>query len=218
MSITAIHEMIKRAKDHEQKHKNLAQLLEQHIENNEYSGIKLPDDDATTGLVRFVTAYIEHVPKFIEATHNITSSAGILMHASPFIELAEAYFLKPPSIVAGHVGLDELMYEAYLAHRLMEEVNDRFMVRTSVPLIPMDMTKSNLIIHTLIGEPFANELDEAVHYTTERAMIREHVYSSEAFLAYVDQHVDNHWENEIKHWPCLIDHLSVNIQISGLDA
>jgi hypothetical protein len=214
--VITIHEMIKRAKAHERQHHNLATLLEQHVDSHDCSPIVLPKSGAIENLVKFVTAYIEHVPKFIEATQSITSSAGILDHTEPFIDLAEAYFLKPPSILAGHFGLDELMYEAYLAHRLMEEVNDRFMVRTSVPLIPMDMTKSNLIIHTLIGEPFANELDEAVHYTTEQAKAREHVYDSEAFKTYVRKHIDNQWEPEIKHWPCLIDHLSVDIDLNGL--
>lgn len=218
MPVIAIHEMIKRAKAHEKQHHNLATLLKQHVEARDYSPILLPKEDAIESLVKFVTAYIEHVPKFIEATQSIISSAGISTHTEPFIELAEAYFLKPPSIVEGHFGLDELMYEAYLAHRLMEEVNDRFMVRTSVPLIPMDMTKSNLIIHTLIGEPFANELDEAVYYTTEQAMAREHVYDSDAFKAYVKKHIDNQWDREINHWPCLVDQLSVDIDLSGLGA
>lgn len=218
MPVTAIHEMIERAKAHEKQHHNLATLLEQHAGIHNYSPILLPKHDAVEHLVQFVTAYIEHVPTFIEATENITSAAGILAYAKPFIELAEAYFLKPPSILAGHFGLDELMYEAYLAHRLLEEVNDRFMVRTSIPLIPMDMTKSNLIIHTLIGEPFANELDEAVHFTTEQAMAREHVYDSDIFKAYVEEHIDNDRKPEIKHWPCLVDHLSVDIDLNGLGA
>jgi hypothetical protein len=108
------------------------------------------------------------------------------------------------------------MDEAYLAHRLIEEVNDRFMLRTSIPLVPVDMTMSNLIVHSLIGEPFANELDEAVHYTVDRTMLKQHVYESEEFKAYVDLHKDNHWEKEQQHWPCLTDQLSINLQFAHM--
>lgn len=215
MKINAIQSMIELAKNHERQHGNLAKLIELHIDNSAYLAIQLPEKNAVASLVEFVTSYIEHVPKFIEATRCITSVAGIVEHAEPFLCLAEDYFLKPPKMISGHFGLHELMYEAYLAHRLIEEVNDRFMLHTSVPLIPMDMTKSNLIVHTLIGEPFANELDDAVHYAAGLGTEREHVYDSSAFKSYIKKHKNNHWEREIKHWPCLTDKLSVNIQLNG---
>lgn len=214
MNIQAMHETIIMAKHHEEKTGHLAKLLEQHLQSDIHIAIKLPKDDPIKGLLEFVIAYIEHVPSFIEATRAITNSAKIHEYAEPFLQLAEDFFLKPPEIVAGHVGLDELMDEAYLAHRLMEEVNDRFMLRSSIPLIPMDMTLSNLIIHNLIGEQFANELDEAVEQIVQRTMLKEHVYETAEFKTYVALHKNNQWEQEYHHWPCLMDQLSINLQFS----
>ncbi|MFT5578596.1 MAG: hypothetical protein ACI9WS_001351 [Paraglaciecola psychrophila] len=215
MKIKAIQSMIESAKAHEMQYGHLATLLSYQIKSNQKLPIQLPEHGPLERLLTFVTSYIEHVPEFIEATRSITSAAGIADYAEPFVALAEDYFLKPPSIVAGHFGLHELMYEAYLAHRLIEEVNDRIMLHTSVPLVPMDMTKSNLLIHSLIGEPFANELDDAVHYTAQIAVEQEHVYSGAAFQRYVEAHRNNRWSAEVKHWPCLIDHLASAAEFSG---
>ncbi len=216
MTTDAIRDTIALAKLHEQEHQHLAALLNRHVQSNMHIAIQLPKEDASASLMRFVIAYIEHVPDLIDAARAITEEANIQACAEPFLKLAEDYFLKPPEIVAGHIGLHELMDEAYLAHRLIEEVNDRYMVRTSIPLVPIDMTMSNLIVHSLIGEPFANELDEAVHYTVERAMMKEYVYDSAEFKAYVAQHKNNDWEKEHQHWPCLTDQLSINLQFAHI--
>lgn len=216
MSTAAIRDTIRLARLHEQQHGHLAKLMAHHVQNNVHVAIQLPEDHPTESLVEFVVAYIENVPSFIDAVRYITQKANIQDYAESYLKLAEDYFLKPPEIVAGHVGLEELMDEAYLAHRLMEEVNDRFMIRSSIPLVPMDMTMSNLIVHSLIGEPFANELDEAVQYTVERTMMKEHVYDSDEFKAYVEAHKNNQWDSELKNWPCLTDELSIDLQFAGL--
>ena len=216
MTTDAIRDTIALAKLYEQQHGHLAELFDRHVRDHIHFTIQLPEQNATASLVDFVIAYIEHVPNFIDAARAITSEAKIEEYAEPFLKLAEDYFLKPPEIVSDHIGLDELMDEAYLAHRLIEEVNDRFMIRTSIPLVPMDMTMSNLIVHSIIGEPFANELDEAVHYTAERTMMKEHVYEKPEFIAYVAQHKNNDWGREQQHWPCLTDQLSINLQFAHM--
>jgi hypothetical protein len=210
----AIRDTIALAKLQEQQQGHLAKLFDANLLDNIHLTIQLPEQDASNSLVNFVIAYIEHVPDLIDAARAITEQAKIQEYTEPFLKLAEEFFLKPPEIVAGHVGLDELMDEAYLAHRLIEEVNDRFMIRASIPLVPVDMTMSNLIVHSIIGEPFANELDEAVYYTVERAMRKQHVYDSEEFKTYVAQHQHNHWEKEHQHWPCLTDKLAINLQFA----
>jgi hypothetical protein len=212
----AIRDTIALARLHEQQHGHLATLFDRHIKNSMHFTIQLPEKNASASLVDFVIAYIEHVPNFIDAARAISHEAKIHEYAEPFLKLAEDYFLKPPEIVAGHIGLDELMDEAYLAHRLIEEINDRFMIHTSIPLVPMDMTMSNLIVHSIIGEPFANELDEAVNYTAEKTMMKKHVYEKPEFIAYVARHKNNDWHKEQKHWPCLTDQLSINLQFSHM--
>lgn len=214
MSTDAIRDSIELAKLHEQQQGQLARLLQQQLLNNIHATIQLPEEGACQSLLIFVVAYIEHVPNFIDAAREITRQAHIEDYAESFLKLAEDYFLKPPEIVARRAGLAELMDQAYLAHRLIEEVNERFMIRTSIPLVPMDMSMSNLIIHSLIGEPFSNELDEAVNYTVERTPFKEQIYETEAFKKYIANH--KHGVYEQKHWPSLTDKLSINLQFRHL--
>ena len=213
MKTAVIRDTIKLAKLEEQQHGHLAKLLERQLQSNMHFAIQLPEDNALQALSEFVIAYIENVPDFIDAARTITKEANIQEYSERFLKVAEDYFIKPPEIINGHIGLHELMDEAYLAHRLMEEVNDRYMVRSSIPLIPMDMTMSNLIVHNLIGEPFANELDEAVNYTVMKSMPHESAYDTPEFRRYVEKHKNDHWEKESKHWPCLTDRLSIHLQL-----
>ncbi len=215
LATTAIRDTIALALQHEAKTSHLAIQLKAHMLDRVHMAIQLPEGNAVGSIVDFIIAYIEHVPSFLEAAWDITESAGIRSYATPILSLAESYFLKPPEIVNGHIGLDELMDEAYLAHRLLDEVNDRFMVRAGIPLVPMDMTISNLIVHNLIGEPFSNELDDAVQIAAGRLMNREQVYESNEFKDYVATHRGDQWQAELERWPCLTDQLSINLQLPG---
>ena len=60
------------------------------------------------------------------------------------------------------------MYQAYLAHRLLEELNDALNAIYNCPVIPVDMTRSNLIVHHIIGEPFANQIDGAIQLLNDK--------------------------------------------------
>jgi hypothetical protein len=208
-----IRDTIKLAKLHEQQHGHLATLLKQQYLNSIHMTIQLPEDNPAQSLMTFVVAYIEQVPRFIDAARAITQQAKIQTYTDPFLHLAEDFFLKPPEVIRGNTGLIDLMDEAYLAHRLIEELNDRFMSKSGIPLVPMDMSMPNLIIHSLIGEPFSNELDAAVCYITERTIDNQHVYDSEAFKVYVAEHKNHQWDAEQQQWPCLTDKLGITLQL-----
>lgn len=166
-------------------------------------------------LMDFVVSYIRHVPDFIEAVHKIGQANNIESVTGPFLRIAEEFFLSPPELVDGHAGLDALLDEAYLAHRIIEEVNDHILARFGIPLAPMDMTKANLIVHSLIGEPFANDLDHAVQYSVEMLLMRGSVLDrylvSDAFQRYVGEHQRNGWQQELGQFPCLGGDLSVDL-------
>jgi hypothetical protein len=185
-----------------------------------HTSIHLPSNDPSGALVDFIIRYIEHVPNFIDAIGGLTRAAGIYEYSSIFLNMAEDFFVSPPSVVQNKDGLRALMAEAYLAHRLIEEVNDRILGRCGIPLAPMDMTRSNLIVHELIGEPYANELDFIVFYATESHMNKESSMDNPAFHKYVEEHKKHGWKAELDRWPCLADDLSINLsfdQPSGED-
>lgn len=173
----------------------------------------LPEDDPEAGLVKFVTNYIEHVPDFIEALQELTQSAGIYDYAEVFLSIAEDYFLNPLELVSEHSGMHQLIDEAYLAHRLIEEINDRVAMTYGVPLAPMDMTMSNIIVHELLGEEFANQLDLAVHYSIESFFNSDDFANNPAFQHYIEMRRKNGWQDALERWPCLAGDSAVYISL-----
>lgn len=176
--------------------------------------IQLPPEQAEAVLRDFVVRYVEHVPAFIEAIDALTQEAGINNRVAPLLNIACDYFLSPPDLVSGRSQLVALLDEAYLAHRLLEEVNDRFIGYCGIPLAPMDTTRANVIAHELIGEPFANELDQAVLFSAE-LLLNEYPFEGDSFEHYVAQHRDRGWSEELRRWPCLATDLDIGLRLSS---
>lgn len=209
-STNPIRQLIQQAQEQDSASGKLLEFVEcrkGHLHN----AIKLPPDQATKNLADFVVRYIKHVPDFIEAIGTMAKEAGIDSDVGPLLKIASDYFLSPPSIVDPHSQLQALLDEAYLAHRLLEEVNDRFMAKSGIPLAPMDMTIANVIAHELIGEPFANELDQAVLFSAE-LLLDERGFTGEHIKEYVMAHKLNGWSQELERWPCLVEDLSLSVK------
>ncbi|WP_461482224.1 hypothetical protein, partial [Porticoccus sp.] len=154
MDTVNLRQAIATAKAHEQSTGQLAHLMQTRA-NRLHHTIQLPPRNIVPALLNFIIHYIDQVPEFIDAVDAIANECNISDYTEPVMNVAKEFFIQPPELIDGHHGLSALMDESYLAHRLIEEVNDRFMSRYNMPLVPMDMTRSNLIIHHLIGEPFA---------------------------------------------------------------
>ena len=211
MTTAALREQIQRAKEHEAATGHLHTLLEQQLPHL-HPAIDLPDSGAGAALWRFVSAYIDEVPELLDAANDVAREAGIESQISPVLKIAEEYFLTPPAILAGHEGLDSLLDEAYLAHRLVEEVNDLYIRHFGQPLIPLDMTVANLIAHQLIGEPFANQLDEAVHHSLDE-MLDDESFEQESVEAYRDKLVSAETGKAWKKWPCMSRRLGIELDL-----
>lgn len=212
-SILLIRESISEAKELEAQKPTLKPFLEQKAEHLHHC-IELPKDHPGDALYSFVLRYIEHVPEFIEALCSLSKEAGIYEQIRVFIELAEGYFLKPPEVVDTEDGMKALVDEAYLAHRLVEEVNDRVMISCGAPLTPMDMTISNIIIHELLGEEFANKLDFAVLYTTESLFNAPNCLNSRELKNYVQKRKQDGWKSDLNLWPCLAGDSAISLRMT----
>lgn len=212
MNIAALRERIDSALQHETEHGTLAAELAARIDGL-HRAIRLPSADAPGTLLRFVRAYVDEVPELVEAAASVATEAGIDAQIKPVLRLAEEFFLNPPQVMEGHDGLEALLDEAYLAHRLVEEVNDRYIAHFGQPLIPLDTTVANLVAHQLIGEPFANQLDAAVHHASE-TLLDPQIFSSDSTSAYraklASPQLSAAWQN----WPCLSRQLGIELQLN----
>lgn len=211
MNTAAIRQLIAQARRHEAESQALAQSLQSQLERL-HPAIRLPADDAPGVLTAFVVAYIEEVPDVLDAAAEVAREAGIEGAIKPVLKVAEQFFLQPPALMAGHEGLDGLLDEAYLAHRLVEEVNDRYITHLGRPLIPLDTTRANLIAHQLIGEPFANQLDEAVRHALA-GMLDDASFAQPSVEAYRERLNAPDTATAWQRWPCLSQQLGVELQL-----
>lgn len=211
MNTAALREQIQHALQHEAETGHLTRQLETQLPHL-HPAIQLPDADAKGVLTRFVTAYIEQVPDLLDAANDVAREAGIEDQIKPVLKIAEQFFIQPPAIMEGHTGLDGLLDEAYLALRLVEEVNDLYIKHFGQPLIPLDMTVANLITHQLIGEEFANQLDEAVHHAVDE-MLNEESFALESVETYREKLASPDTGAAWKRWPCLSRQLGVELEL-----
>jgi len=211
MNTAALREQISLAHQHEASTGQLAQQLEKKLPHL-HPAISLAEGDRNIVMTRFVTAYVDLVPDLLDAANDVAREAGIESQVKPVLKIAEQFFLQPPAILAGHIGLDGLLDEAYLAHRLVEEVNDLYIKHFGQPLIPADTTVANVIAHQLIGETFANQLDEAVHHAVDE-MLNEDNFALESVEAYREQLKSVATEAAWKRWPCLSRKLGVELEL-----
>lgn len=211
MNTAALREQIQRAHQHEAKTRQLSRQLETQLPHL-HPAIHLPELDAKGVLTRFVAAYIEQVPDLLDAAHAVALEAGIEDQIKPVLKIAEHFFLQPPTIMDGHEGLDSLLDEAYLAHRLVEEVNDLYIKHFGQPLIPSNTTVASVIAHQLIGETFANQLDEAVHHAVDE-MLDDESFALDSVEAYRDRLSSPDTEAAWKRWPCLSRQLGVGLDL-----
>jgi hypothetical protein len=136
----------------------------------------LPEPDPIAALMAFIRSYVESVPSCLQLVTAVSKRLGFFDYAAPFLHLAEDYFLQPPSELPQDGGLEALLDEAFLAHRLLEEVNDHHIRHLQRPLLPLDMTEANIIVHHLLGDEFATQLERLVQFTAGQLLHREHVW------------------------------------------
>jgi hypothetical protein len=107
-----------------------------------------------------------------------------------------------------------MLDEAYLAHRLIEEANDHLMECIGYPLIPVELTRSNIIVHGIIGEPYANELDAIAESLSRQMLALENVYHTEAFAQQVRREKDSgHWDQVWSRWPCMMSSSDISLKL-----
>ncbi len=149
--------------------------------------IDLPDGEPAEKLLQFVVRYIEDAPQMLHDLQDAALEAGLTQYVAPIVQVASEFFTLPPKGLNEGTALTCLMGKAYLAQRLLEEVNETYIAQVGQPMVPMDMTLSNVIVHTLIGEPFANDLDQLVNVAVERLFGPKKAYQNPDFKAFMSR-------------------------------
>ena len=180
-----------------------------------HKNINLPREYPTLALHKFLVDYIELAPSIIDAATQCARETSVFEHVGPFISVANQFFMKPLSALCHDPNsLLGMLDEAYLAHRLIEEANDQLLERVGYPLIPVELTRSNIIVHGIIGEPYANEPDAIAENLSLQMLALDNVYHTEAFAQQVRREKDSgHWDQVWSRWPCIMASKDISLKL-----
>ncbi|BFM04827.1 hypothetical protein [Halioxenophilus aromaticivorans] len=169
--------------------------------------VALPRGQEFDALSKFVVAYIDALPDCLEHFHRVAEQANLSPYTDLFLNLATDFVLAPPAELELEVGFGHLMDEAFMAHRLLEELNDRCLHYLGGPGLPVDNSFANVIVHGLIGDEFANDLDLAVHFAIESQAAQERAVTANLHAKPLQAVAD-----AAKDWPTLGEELMVGIR------
>lgn len=200
----AIRATLELAKQHEERTQSLYRYLCV-ARNHLHPAILLPKGGSVEALVDFVVKYIEQIPDLVAQAQHLAAQRGLEQHIHPIAHTIIDLFINPPSLLDDVFGLGELMLEAYLAHRLLEEINDNYVVKFGQPLLPVDMTVSNSIMHHLIGDELGEQLDQLVADIFDE-LKDNHLDFMDAEAPLVNAVNSDSWQ---KNWRCFTDSASV---------
>ncbi|PSF10024.1 hypothetical protein [Marinobacter halophilus] len=174
-------------------------------------------DQPATSLFQFAVEYIEMAPRLIECVDACSKEAGIAALFQPFVDAATRYFTEPSVLLVRYDGLDGLLIRAYLCHRLMEEMHDNNRSIRAGELIDLEATRANLLAHELIGEPFANELDDAITVTVLQIAGTPDYYNLD-LDPFIDQVNNRAWDWMRHYWENLLErnHIRFSLGSSSL--
>jgi len=174
--------------------------------------VQLPEEQPLEKLYEFVVRYIQDVPNMLDGLQSAALEVGLVEYVQPVIRVASEFFTTPPQEMTQEAGLAALMGQAYLAMRLFEEVNETYIFKVGQPLMPMDMTMSNLIIHTLIGEPYANDMDALVEHAVEQLFTP--AYQSADFKAFMSRKEADNLVHICRQVPCMSSEMGLASQFA----
>lgn len=169
-----------------------------------------------TCLFQFVVEYIEMAPRLIECVQACAREAGKEKLFEPFVRAAIRYFTQPSALLVRYDGLDGLLIRAYLCHRLLEEMHESNRSTRASELVDIEATRANLLAHQLIGEPFANELDDSITVTVLQIAGTPDFYELN-LDPFVEQVNNAAWDWMRHYWESLLERNHIRFSLgSGL--
>lgn len=167
-------------------------------------------------LFRFAQEYIEMAPRLIECVDACAVEAGSRDLFQPFIDAAICYFTRPSVLLLRYDGLDGLLIRAYQCHRLMEEMHENNRSIRASELFDLEATRANLVAHEMIGEPFANELDQAITMTVAQIAGTPDFYNLD-LEPFIDQVNNRAWDWMRNYWENLLvrNHIRIALRSNG---
>lgn len=202
VSVEGIFKLINQAQSLESATSSFKQLMDKKARQL-HLVIGLHDENPGECLTRFAIEYIEMAPRLIECVQACSHESHYDLLFKPFVDTSLGFFINPQVKALKHQSLETLLVSAYLCHRLMEEMYDNNRTTRNSELCAVESTQANLLAHQLIGEPFANELDQSLEITAKRLAGSPDYYQMD-LKPFVNQAQHQSWIWMRNYWQTLL--------------
>ena len=181
--------------------------LEQHIDKAIISlstMIHIPEEHAPTHLNRFITDYYQYMQREFRSWAEQDDSAPGMPNLHVHLERSRN--------AASHPQLDQLG-EAYIAMRVLEEVNDHYIGKNQQPLTRYDISIANVIAGTLLGEHGTDRAEQIVNHLLDE-WNQKRQQSSAAQTP--DSNAATGTSRIYYQWPCLASQFGFSSSLADL--
>jgi len=158
MKVNQIRKQIADAVAVEKETGNLAELIRK---SAKAQNIELTNENLNN-LFGFLQNYIEHVPALLEKLADQAQERNMYEDIAPVLQTVQQYFLSSNDVIPDRLGLLGLLDDAYLAHRVMQEIAEMYSREKGIALLPVDTTPANELVRELIGEPHVSMLEAGI--------------------------------------------------------
>lgn len=126
-------------------------------------------------VINFISEYIEHALALMNLIEDAAANSGVQHDVQPILDATEDYFLTADDVIPDHLGLVGLVDDAYLTHKLMQAISDRYRSQSGESLLPLEPHDDNAFVRRLIGEPFVTILDDHVAATLDSLTVQQNI-------------------------------------------
>ena len=186
----------------------LSRFLGQRFDHLHHS-IMVQGHDVPESLALFIERYVGLATDIVATLNNVIHSIGIGGEMAQQAATAQQFLDIPLTIVSRQQELESQMYQAYLAGRFVEELNDVVETQCGNPVIRVDITRSNLLVHHIIGEPFANQIDGAIQLLNDKLI--DSINKDSAVQRKIKTYGKNLSSDPVMRYPCLTDSSSIRL-------
>lgn len=177
------------------------------------SMLALREGDELAQLLEFISLYIDRCPDCLDACQHLAAQTRIEPYTQRYIDTATQCFFDSHPVIDSLSGSHAFLCRSYLCHRMLEELNDLIMIERRWPLVPMDNSHVNLIVHTLIGDEQANLLDQTILINMEliRSQLSEaekNVFQQDEAQQQLARLCQQGWKTTLEQWPFLNDDMT----------
>jgi hypothetical protein len=137
-------------------------------------GVEAAADDVERG-ARFVVAYIEQVPYMMKVAMTAAVNVGLEPEMRRILDMVESYWEEGDDVIPDGLGVIGLLDDAYCSLSSLQAVSDHYQLQTGKHLFPDDLSEANRAMRSIIGEPYASELDHMVIRTMKATGLIEAV-------------------------------------------